>query len=50
MELTREQKVRLLWSQGYNPIRLFGDVYLVRYQPDWYSNWPIYVIKIIKGD
>jgi hypothetical protein len=51
MEVSNKQKkINMLWSQGYNPIHLFGDVYLVRREQQRYSKWPIYLIKIIKED
>jgi hypothetical protein len=51
MEVSNKQKkINILWSQGYNPIHLFGDVYLVRREPQHYSKWPIYLIKIISED
>jgi hypothetical protein len=36
------------WAKGKNPIRLFGNVYLVRCQSTYYSKLPIYKIKIFK--
>jgi hypothetical protein len=49
MELTpKQRKIHLLWAQGYNPIHLFGDVYLVRYESTVFSKIPFYTIKIIK--
>ena len=49
MELTpRQRTVNLLRAQGYNPIHLFGSVYLVRNEPTIYSKIPFYKIKIIK--
>ena len=46
--LTIQQKVNMLWAEGYNPIRLFGNVYLVRHKPERYSKLPIYYIRVIK--
>ncbi len=49
MELTpKQRKVHILWSQGYNPIHLFGNVYLVRHESIVHSKIPFYKIKIIK--
>ena len=49
METAAKQKrINVLWAQGYNPIRLFGDVYLVRHESTQFSKLPIYLIKIIK--
>jgi hypothetical protein len=49
MELTFKQRtVNLLRAQGFNPIHLFGDVYLVRHESIIYSKIPFYKIKIIK--
>jgi hypothetical protein len=51
MEVSNKQKkINILFAQGYNPIHLFGDVYLVRREPKCYSKLPIYLIKTIKGD
>lgn len=46
----KQKKINILFAQGYNPIHLFGDVYLVRREPQYYSKLPIYLIKIIKED
>ena len=49
MELTpKQRKIRLLWAQGYNPIHLFGNVYLVRHDTIRNSKIPFYKIQIIK--
>ena len=45
---TVQREINLLWAMGYNPIKLFGNVYLVRHEPDHLSKWPIYFIKIFK--
>lgn len=51
MEVSNKQKkINVLFAQGYNPIHLFGDVYLVRHQPQHYSKLPIYLIKIINDN
>lgn len=47
-KLTEEQWANRQWAKGKNPIRLFGNVYLVRKESTYYSKWPIYVIKIFK--
>lgn len=49
MHMTIQQQVNILWSKGFNPIRLFKNVYLVRYESTQYSKWPIYFIRILKG-
>jgi hypothetical protein len=46
---TIQQQVNRLWAEGRNPIHLFGNVYLVRREPPYYSKWPIYIIKILKS-
>ena len=46
--LTIKEQVNVLRAKGYNPIHLFGRVYLVRYETIYYSKWPIYLIKILK--
>lgn len=38
----------ILRAQGFNPIHLFGNVYLVRHESTVYSKIPFYKIKIIK--
>ena len=43
-----EERVKLLRRFGYNPIHLWGNVYLLRYWPKNASDWPIYTIKIFK--
>lgn len=49
MELTpKQRKIHMLWAQGFNPIHLFGNVYLVRYESTTYSKVPFYKIQIIK--
>lgn len=45
---TIEQQVNVLRAQGYNPIHLFGPVYLVRYKSTVRSKLPLYFIKILK--
>lgn len=45
---TIKQQVNKLWAEGRNPIRLFGNIYLVRYEPAYYMKFPLYVIKILK--
>lgn len=51
MEMSNKQKkINILFAQGYNPIHLFGDVYLVRREPQRHSKLPIYLIKIINDD
>ena len=47
-KLTIEERVeRLRWG-GFNPIHLFGNVYLVRYQSTRFSDIPFYKIEIFK--
>lgn len=49
MEVTpKQKKINLLWSQGFNPIHLFGNVYLVRHESIQFSKMPFYKIRIIK--
>lgn len=49
MESTpKQRKIHLLWAQGFNPIHLFGNVYLVRYESTTHSKVPFYKIQIIK--
>ncbi len=44
-----QRRVNSLRAQGYNPIHLFGNVYLVRHESTQFSKWPLYLIKVIKG-
>ena len=46
--MTVQQQVTVLWSKGYNPVKLFKNVYLVRYESMQFSKWPIYLIKILQ--
>ena len=46
--LTIKQKVHILWAKGYNPIHLFGNVYLVRHEPKHCSKIPLYLIRVFK--
>lgn len=46
--LTKTQWANMQWAKGRNPIHLFGNVYLVRYESVYYSKLPVYVIKIFK--
>ena len=46
--MTVQQQVNILWSKGYNPIHLFGNVYLVRHESTQFSKWPLYLIRVIK--
>jgi hypothetical protein len=47
-KITAKQWFNLQWAKGRNPIHLFGNVYLVRYESVYHSRWPIYLIKIFK--
>lgn len=47
--ITRQQWANLQRAKGRNPIHLFGNVYLVRFESTYYSKWPIYVVKIFKN-
>ena len=47
-KLTAKQWFNIQYAKGKNPIRLFGNVYLVRYESTYYSKLPIYKIKIFK--
>lgn len=46
--LTKEQYLNVLRAKGRNPIKLFGNLYLVRYESVQFSIWPLYFIKIIR--
>ena len=46
--MTIQHQVNLLWSQGFNPIHLFGNVYLVRHESTQFSKWPVYFIRVLK--
>ena len=51
MEITEKQKkINVLYARGFNPIHLFGDVYLVRHESTQFSKWPLYLIKIINNE
>ena len=44
-KLTIQERIwQLRWS-GFNPIHLWGNVYLVRRKPTIISDWPIYKIE-----
>ena len=47
-KLTIEERVERLRWYGYNPIHLWGKVYLVRYRPTSYSDLPFYTIRVFK--
>ena len=46
--LTVKQHARMLWAAGYNPIHLFGNVYLVRHKSCICSKIPFYKIRILR--
>ena len=46
--LTAKQWFNIQWAKGKNPIHLFRNVYLVRYESTFISKWPIYLIKFFK--
>lgn len=46
--MTVQQQVNVLWSKGYNPVKLFKNVYLVRHESAQFSKWPFYLIKIFR--
>lgn len=46
--ITAKQWFNLQWAKGRNPIHLFRNVYLVRYESIYHSKLPIYLIKIFK--
>ena len=46
--LTIQHRVNRLRAQGYNPIHIFGNLYLVRYQSMYYSKIPLYLPFIFK--
>lgn len=43
-----EERVKRLRWGGFNPIHLWGNVYLVRYQSTMVSDLPFYTIMIFK--
>ena len=43
----KERVERLRWG-GFNPIHLWGNVYLVRHQSTKFSDLPFYKIEILK--
>lgn len=47
-KLSIEERVKLLRWGGFNPIRLLGNVYLVRYYSTVCSDLPFYTIKVFK--
>lgn len=47
-DLTVQQRINVLWAKGYNPIHLFGNVYLVRHKSIYCSKIPLYLINVIK--
>lgn len=47
-KLTAKQWANIQWAKGRNPIHLFGNVYLVRYESTQFSKIPLYLIKIFK--
>lgn len=47
-KLTIKERVKRLRWGGYNPIHLWGNVYLVRRQSIRLSDWPLYKIEIFK--
>ena len=47
-KLTIKERIeRLRWS-GFNPIHLFGNVYLIRHRSTRFSDLPFYKIEIFK--
>jgi hypothetical protein len=47
-KMSIEERVEHLRWYGYNPIHLWGKVYLVRYRPVGSSDWPFYTIMVFK--
>lgn len=47
-KLTIKERVERLRWYGYNPIHLWGKVYLVRHRPISSSDLPLYTIMIFK--
>lgn len=47
-KLAIKERVKRLRLGGYNPIHLWGNVYLVRRQTTMLSDWPIYKIEKFK--
>lgn len=47
-DLTIQHEINRLWAKGYNPIHLFGNVYLVRHQSIYNSKIPLYLITVFK--
>jgi hypothetical protein len=43
-----EERIKLLRWYGFNPIHLWGNVYLVRHMPRQSSDLPFYTIKVFK--
>ena len=43
-----EERVKRLRWYGYNPIHLWGRVYLVRHRPKQSSDLPLYTIMVFK--
>lgn len=46
--LTIEERVEYLRRGGYNPIHLWGNVYLLRYRSKMISDVPFYTVKIFR--
>lgn len=46
--LTVKQQARLLYTTGHNPIRLFGNIYLVRRKACNCAKFSFYKIKVLK--
>jgi hypothetical protein len=46
--MTIEERVKRLRWGGFNPVHLWGNVYLVRRKSTIISDWPIYKIEIFK--
>lgn len=47
-KMSIEERVERLRWYGFNPIHLWGRVYLVRHRPIGSSDWPFYTIMVFK--
>lgn len=46
--MTVEERVIRLTDHGFNPIHIFGSLYLVRNYSSKYAKWSLYGFMIIK--
>ena len=47
-KLPIEDRVKRLRQHGFNPIHLWGNAYLIRFNSTMVSDLPFYTIKILK--